>query len=75
MGVAEKTNRRVLIGEARGGVEIVEDVAPLRRRIERRVDDGEIAHLSLQSQVAQPFLVFVGQVVARPLDGVARRVR
>src|SRR5581483_46677 len=45
MGVTEKTNRGVLVSETRGGVEIVEDVTPLRRRIERGVDDGEVAHL------------------------------
>ena len=59
MGVPEKTNRRLLIGETRDGIEAVEDVTPLLRRIEGRVDDREIAHLPGQGQVAQPFLVFV----------------
>ena len=70
MGVPEKTNRRVLISEAGDGVEIVEDVAPLAGSIECGVHDGEIAHLPRESQIAQPFLVRLGQIFARPFDRV-----
>ena len=68
MSMAEETNGRVLIGETRGCVEIIEDVTPLCRCIERRVHDGEIAHLPLQAQVAQPYFVLCREVIARPLD-------
>ena len=63
MGVAEKTERGVLIGETGDRIEIVEDVAPLCRGIEGGVDDGEIAHLSRVAQFAQPFLVSSVRVV------------
>ena len=68
VGMPKKTNRRVLIGETGGGIEIVEDVTPMPGTIERGVDDREIAHLPQQSQLAQPFLVLVGQIFARPVD-------
>src|SRR6202011_3942887 len=47
MSVTEKANGGVLISEARRGVEIIEDIAPLLGRIESRVDNAEIAHLPL----------------------------
>ena len=50
--VAEKTNSGVLISEAGGGVQIVEDITPLRRRIEGGVHNGEIAHLPLEAHAA-----------------------
>jgi hypothetical protein len=43
--VPEEANGRVLIGETRDGIEAIEDVAPLVRRIECRMDDREIANL------------------------------
>ena len=45
MGVTEKTEGGVLVGEAGDGVEIVKDVAPLPGGIEGGVDDCEVAHL------------------------------
>ena len=69
VGVTEEANGRVLIGETRGRVEIIEDVTPLCRCIERGVHDGKIAHLPLQAQVAQPHLVLRCEVIARPFDG------
>ena len=69
MSVAKKTNGGVLVGEAGGRIEIVKNVAPLIRRIERGVDDGEVAHLTRKTQGAQPFLVLVSEVRARPVDG------
>src|SRR5206468_7734307 len=68
MGVTEKTNGRVLIGETCSRVEIIKNVAPLRWRIECRVHDGKIAYLLLQSQTTQPFFVIVRQVFTRQLD-------
>ncbi len=69
VSVTEEANGRVLIGETRGRVEVIEDVAPLARSIEGGVHDGKIAHLPLQAQVAQPYFVLRGEVIARPLDG------
>src|SRR6266487_3694024 len=68
MSMAKETNGRVLIGETRSRVEIVEDVTPSCRGIEGGVDDGKIAHLALQAQVAQPRFVLCGKVIARPFD-------
>ena len=72
VGVAVKAELRVLVVEARRGIELVEDVAPLVRRIERGVDDREIAHLPDHLQVAQPLLVVLGQMLARPVDRLLR---
>jgi hypothetical protein len=66
--VPEEADRRLLVRETGNGIETVKDVAPLLRRIERRVDDREILDLLGQRQRAQPFLVFIRQVRARPID-------
>ena len=50
------------------GVQVVEDVAPLGRRIEGGVDDREIAHLARQAQLREPLLIRFGQMRARPID-------
>jgi hypothetical protein len=42
MRVAEEAHLRVLVGEARGRLQLLEDVAPALRRIEGGVDDGKI---------------------------------
>ena len=63
VGVPVEAELRVLVVEARGGIELVEDVAPLVRGIERGVDDGEIAHLPDHLQIAQPLLVCVGEML------------
>ena len=59
MRVAKKTNIGALIGKARGRIEVVKNISPLLRRIERGVHDGEIVHMRLQRQSAQPFLVLI----------------
>src|SRR5205823_1369086 len=69
VGVAEEANRRVLIGETGNGVEAVEDVVPSLRRIERRVDNREIADLTGEWERDQPFLVGSAQLFAGPIDG------
>ena len=73
MGVTEKTNRGVLIGETRDGIEIVEDVAPLARRIESRMDDREIAHLPLSDEDRGATPCLLPSVLARPFDGRLRQ--
>ena len=70
MGVAVKTELGVLVIKARGGIELVEDVAPFVRGIEGGVDDGEIAHLADHFEVAEPLLVGFGKLVAGPVDGL-----
>lgn len=66
MGVANEANRCVLVAEARRGIELIEDVAPLVRRIERGVDNREIPDLPLQSKRAEPILVVRGELRSRP---------
>src|SRR5262245_33356268 len=68
MGVAKETDGRPLIRKTRDGVEIVEYVTPLPRRIERGVDNRKIVYPLLQRQAAQPFSVLLIQTFARPLD-------
>jgi hypothetical protein len=69
VSVAEETDGSVLVGETGGGIEIAKDVTPLRGSIESGVHNGEIAHLPLEAQVAQPFTVLVTQLLARPRHG------
>src|SRR5262249_56079163 len=69
MRVAEKTNCRALISETSNGIEIIEHVAPLPWRIERGVHDRKIVDPPLQWQAAQPFLILLIQMFARPLNG------
>src|SRR4029077_10673953 len=66
MGVTKETNGGGLISEAGGGIEIAKDVAPLRWSIEGGVNDGEIAYLPLEAQIAQPFAIFLAQLRPRP---------
>src|SRR4029077_6687749 len=65
----KKTNGGVLISEAGGGIEIAKDVAPLRWSIESGVNDGEIAHLPLETQIAQPLAGLLAQLRPRPCHG------
>src|SRR5205814_6568280 len=48
MCVPEETDGGVLVGETRGCIEVIKNVAPLPRRIERCVYDGKIVHTCLQ---------------------------
>ena len=50
VGVAEKTDRRVLVGEAGCGVGRGHDVTPFVRGIESGVDHGEVADDALQAE-------------------------
>src|SRR6266404_2035944 len=68
MSMPEETNGRVLISETRGRIEIIEDITPLCRCIERSVHDRKIAHLPLQAQVAQPHFVLRREMIACPKD-------
>src|SRR4029077_4943693 len=63
VSVPEEANSSVLVSEARGRVEVVEDVAPVLGRIEGRVKDGEITNLPLKLQRPQPFFVRVAQMI------------
>src|SRR2546423_8848778 len=69
VSVAEKADGGVLIGEARRGIESIEDVSPLLGCIEGRMDNGEVAHLPGKSQVAKPLFVRFGQLLTRTVDG------
>ena len=75
VGVPVEADVGVLVVEARGGVELVEDVAPLVGRVERGVDDGEIPHLPDEPQAGEPLFVFIGEVFAGPAQGgVGQRI-
>ena len=63
----KKQIRRVLVGEAGGGGELVEDVAPALRAIEGRVDDREVGDHAHVLQVAQPLAVLGRQLLAGPV--------
>ena len=52
MSVSKKANLRFLLGKARGGIELIEHIAPFAWSLEGGVDDGEISNLSLQAKVA-----------------------
>ena len=69
VGVAVEAEVGVLVAEAGGGIELVEDVAPFVRGIEGGVDDGEIADLADEAEVAEPLFIFVGEIGASPVDG------
>jgi hypothetical protein len=69
VGVAEKADAGVLVGEAGGGGKFVEDVAPTLRAVERGVDDGEAGDETDVTQFAQPFAIVLGQLLASPVDG------
>src|SRR4030095_9291107 len=72
MSVAVKAKGRVLVVETRGSIELIKDVAPFVRRIERRVYNCEIAHLPDHLEVPQPLLVFLTELSARPVDRFLR---
>jgi hypothetical protein len=69
VSMTEETDGSVLVGETGGGIEVAKDVTPLRGSIESRVHNCEIADLTLEAQVAQPFTVLVAQLLARPSHG------
>ena len=68
VGVPDEANRGMLVVEAGGRVEMIEDIAPLVRCIQRGVDNGEIADLALQTQRAKPLFFLIGKLLARPID-------
>ena len=69
MRVAEKTDSGPLIGKTRDSVEVIENVAPLPRSIERGMYNREIMDSSLQRQRPQPIPVLLIQTFAGPLNG------
>src|SRR5207247_5641798 len=68
----EETDGGVLVGETGGGGELVEDVTPALRTVERRVDNGKARDHPRVFEIAQPLAVVVGQLLARPVDGFGR---
>ena len=60
VGVAEETNLGVLVGKAGGGGELVKDVAPALRRVERGVHHREIGGHAGVFEFAQPLAFFLG---------------
>jgi len=65
----KKTDLCVLIRKTGGGGELVEDVTPAFRRVERGVDEGEVGDYFGVFEVAQPLAFLVGQLSACPVDG------
>ena len=72
--VAEKTDRRVLVGKARGGGESVKDVTPPLRPIQRGVNDRKAGHQPDVFKLLEPLPIVPGQLRTRPLD-CFRRMR
>lgn len=68
MSVAEEADAGVLVGEAGGGGELVEDIAPALRDIEGGVDHREAGDQAHIAQIAEPLAVLGGQLLAGPLD-------
>ena len=71
MGVAEKTDARILVGEAGRCVEFAHHIAPALGRVERGVHDGEVGNHAQVLQPLEPVALFVAQLVACPCDGTA----
>src|SRR5215470_9788497 len=70
--MTEEADARILIGETGSSVQLVEDVTPALRRVERRMNDGKAGHQPQILQIAQPFPVLLVQLLARPDDGLRR---
>src|ERR1039458_10898123 len=70
VGVAEEADLGVLLGKAGGGGELVEDVTPALRRIERGVNHREAGGHAGVLEIAQPLAFFLGKLFARPVNGV-----
>ncbi len=71
MGVAEKTDARILVGEAGCCVEFAHHVAPALGGIQRGMHNGEVGNHAQVLQPLEPVALFVAQLVACPHDGVA----
>lgn len=69
MGMAEEADAGVLVSEAGGSSEFIEDVAPALGPIERGMDDGKAGDEANVPEVAEPFEVVLGELVAGPVDG------
>jgi len=61
VGVAEEANGGVLVGETGGGGQLVKDVAPSLRAVQRGVNDGKTRDHPRILQIPQPLLVVVAQ--------------
>ena len=68
MGVAVETELRELVGKIRHRVEAIGHVVPVRRLVERAVDDGEIGNLADHAQAREPLALLVGKLEARPFQ-------
>ena len=66
--MAVKTDLGELVGEVRHRVEAVGDVVPVRRLVERAVDDGEIGNLADHAQAGEPLPLLVVELLARPFE-------
>ena len=69
MRVSVEANLGVMIVKAIGSGELVENVRPFLRQIERGVDDGKALDLPDIFQVAQPGPLFFAQLFPGPPDG------
>src|SRR5206468_3121540 len=68
----EKADRRVLVGEAGGSGKLVEHVAPTLRAVECRMHNLKAARQPDVFKIFEPLPVFLGQLMARPLNGLGR---
>ena len=74
MSVTEEAQLGVLIGEARGRLQLLEHVTPSLGAIQGRMDDGEIGHQTEILEFPQPLAVVRRQLGTTPSHRLGRGV-
>ena len=69
MGMPKKADFCILIGEAGGGLQLVEHVAPAFRFIQRGVNNRKVGYQSKVFQVPEPLTIIFGQLFLGPFNG------
>ena len=72
MGVPEKADGGVLVGETGRGGQFVEHIPPALGAVEGRVDNRKARDHPDILQFAQPLAVFLGQLFPGPVDRLGR---